>query len=210
MLVRLMLMLDDLQEAKTMQRSNFDNYKEIREGLTTNDHDNGIYCKDTAKKKAKDLFEEYKKTLKSNSMRCMETNLLPLAIGGAGPNSMIFAQWFCDKYTIDLGEGMRYHEERHKCNIDLLRFCELFDALPEVIKEEFWNFHVLDKHLETIEEKIAEGIDIWNDPDQDVSTILHNVKLYMVIIKHHDHYTKAKVRDIDLFYAGGRSKGDSS
>ena len=35
MLVRLIIMLDDLQEVKKMQSSDFDNYKEIREVLTT-------------------------------------------------------------------------------------------------------------------------------------------------------------------------------
>ena len=32
--------------------------------------------------------------------------------------------------------GMKYNEDRHKCTIDLLRFCEFLDALPEVMKEE--------------------------------------------------------------------------
>ena len=33
----------------------------------------------------------------------MEKNLLPLAIGGTVPKANIFAQWLCDKDTIDLG-----------------------------------------------------------------------------------------------------------
>ena len=45
-----MLMLEYLQEIKTMQSSNFDNYKDIREFLPANNHENGIYGKDTAKK----------------------------------------------------------------------------------------------------------------------------------------------------------------
>ena len=57
----------------------------------------------------------------------METNLLPLAIGGAGPTSMIFAQWICDKDTIDFGECMNYHEDRHEYTIDLLRFRKFLD-----------------------------------------------------------------------------------
>ena len=40
-----------------MQSSNFDNYKEINEGLPSDYHDNGIYGEDTAKKEDKDLFE---------------------------------------------------------------------------------------------------------------------------------------------------------
>ena len=71
-------------------------------------------------------------------------------------------------------------------------------ALPEIIKEELCNDHVLDKHRKTIEEKIAEGIDIWNDPDQDVSALCHDVKLYMEIIKHHTHSTKSGVQCISL------------
>ena len=121
---------------------------------------------------------------------------------------MIFAQWLCEEDTIDLGEGMNYHEDRQSFTIDLLRFCELFDALPEVIKEEFWNFHVLDKHLETIEEKIAEGMDIWNNPDQDVSALCQDVKLYTVIINHHTQSTKSVVQGIALCSTGGRSEGD--
>ena len=57
MLVRLMLMLDDLKELKTTQSSDFDNYKEIREGLPANDHENGIYSKDTEKNQSNDFFE---------------------------------------------------------------------------------------------------------------------------------------------------------
>ena len=52
----------------------------------------------------------------------MDRNLLPLAIDGVGPISVVFAQWLCDEYTIDLGEGMKYHENRHECTIYLLRF----------------------------------------------------------------------------------------
>ena len=102
----------------------------------------------------------------------METNLIPLSIGSTGPTSMIFVQWICEKVTIDLGEGMKYHEERHECTIDLLRFCELLDSLPKVMKEEVWNDHVLDKHCENIKDNITGGMDIWNDPDQDV-VVLH-------------------------------------
>ena len=57
MLVRLMIILDNLQESKTMQISNCYNYKEIREGLPTNDHNNVIYVKDTAKNQANDFHE---------------------------------------------------------------------------------------------------------------------------------------------------------
>ena len=48
MLIRLILMIDDLQEVKTMQSSNFDNSKDIREGLPANDHNDEIYGKGTA------------------------------------------------------------------------------------------------------------------------------------------------------------------
>ena len=57
MLIRLILMIDDLQEVKTMQSSNFDNSKDIREGLPADDHKNGIYVKDTAKNQTEILFE---------------------------------------------------------------------------------------------------------------------------------------------------------
>ena len=50
-----------------MQNSNFDNSKDIREGLPADNHENGIYGKYTAKKQVKDFFEEYKKTMRSNS-----------------------------------------------------------------------------------------------------------------------------------------------
>ena len=56
-LVRLILMLDHIQEVKTMHSSNFDNYKEIREGFPTNNDNNGIYSKDTANNQARDFFE---------------------------------------------------------------------------------------------------------------------------------------------------------
>ena len=55
--VRLMLVVDNLQELKTMQSSNFDNYKYIREVLPANDHENGIYGKDIENKQAKDFSE---------------------------------------------------------------------------------------------------------------------------------------------------------
>ena len=58
MLVCLILMLDDLQEVKTMQSSKFDNYKEIREGLPADNHKNGIYDKETAKDQDNGLFKE--------------------------------------------------------------------------------------------------------------------------------------------------------
>ena len=78
------------------------------------------------------------------------------------------------------------------------------------MEEEVWNDHALDKDCETIEYKIAEGMDIWNDPNQDVSALCYDVKLYTVIIKHHTQSTKSGVQDIALCSAGGRSKGDSS
>ena len=56
MLVRLMIMLDYLQEVKTMQSSNFGDYKEIREGLPADNHENGIYDEDTENNQAKDFF----------------------------------------------------------------------------------------------------------------------------------------------------------
>ena len=86
-----MLMLEYLQEIKTMQSSNFDNYKDISEGLLVDDHENGIYGKDTAKNQSKYFFEEYEKTLRFNAGRWMVTNLLPLTIGGAGPTYIIFS-----------------------------------------------------------------------------------------------------------------------
>ena len=93
--------------------------------------------------------------LRYNAGHLMEKTLLPLAIGGAGPTSMVFVKWLCDKDTIDLGEGMNYREDRHEYTIDLLRFCKLLDAPPEGMNEEVWNYHALDKHYESIEEKIT-------------------------------------------------------
>ena len=53
-------------------------------------------------------------------------------------------------------------------------------------------------------------MDIWNDPDQDISAIRRDLKSYMVIIKHHAQSNEAGVQDIDLCSAGGWSEGDSS
>ena len=43
--------------SKKIQSSNFDNYKEIREGLPANNHENGIYGKDTAKIRPRIYFK---------------------------------------------------------------------------------------------------------------------------------------------------------
>ena len=75
-------------------------------------------------------------------------------------------------------------------------FLKFLDALPEGMKEEVWNDHDLDKHRENIKDKIAEGMYIWNDPNQDVSALRHDVKLYMVIIKHHTQSTKSGIQDM--------------
>ena len=209
MLVHLMLVLDDLREVRTMRSSNFYNYKGIREGLPANNHENGIYGKYKEKNQAKYLFEEYKKTLRYNSRRWKETNLLQIAIDGAGPTSTIFVPCICNEDTIDIGEGMKYHEDLHECTIDLLMFCEFLNALPDVMKNDVYNYHVIDNHPENIEEKIVEGMDIWNDPGQDVSSFCQNLKLYTVIIKHYNQSTEVRVQDISLFYDGGRNKGES-
>ena len=87
MLVRLIIVLDNLQEVKKMQSSNFVNDEDIREGLITENHKNGIHGKEIAKKQANDLFEEYEKTLRSNARVWMEKNLPHLAIGGIVPTS---------------------------------------------------------------------------------------------------------------------------
>ena len=57
MVVCLMLMLYNLQEVKTMQRSNFNNNKDIRKVLPADDRENGIYGKDTSNNQANDFFE---------------------------------------------------------------------------------------------------------------------------------------------------------
>ena len=105
---------------------------------------------------------------------------------------------------------MNYHEDRPNFTIELLMFCEFLDALPEGMKEEVWNDHFLDKHQKTTEEKISEGMNICNNPDQDAAALCHDVKSYMVIIKHYKQPNKSRVQDISLCSAGGRSKGDSS
>ena len=46
---------------------------------------------------------------------------------------------------------MKYHGELHECTIDILRFLELLDALPDVMKEEFGYDYALDRHRETTE-----------------------------------------------------------
>ena len=86
-------------------------------------------------------------------------------------------------------------------------FCKLFYYLPEGIKEEVYNYRALDKHHESIEDKVTERMDICNDPNQDVSALRHDVKFYMVTIKHHTQSTKARVQDIALYSAGGKSEG---
>ena len=88
---------------------------------------------------------------------------------------------------------MSYQEDSHKCTINLLIFREFLDALTEEMKEEVMNDHVLDKHREKIKEKIVEGMEIWNDPDQDVSALCQYVKLYLVMIYHHTESTKSGV-----------------
>ena len=88
---------------------------------------------------------------------------------------------------------MSYHKDSHKFTIDLLIFSEFLDALTKGTKEEVMNDHVLDKHRETIEDKIVEGMEIWNDPDQDVSALCQYVKLYLVMIYHHTESTKSGV-----------------
>ena len=87
MLVRLIIVLDNLQEVKTMQSSNFVNDEDIREGLITDNHKNGIHGKEIAKKHANDLFEEYEKTLRSNARVWMETKPPLLAIVSTVPTS---------------------------------------------------------------------------------------------------------------------------
>ena len=57
MVVCLMLMLYNLQEVKTMQRSNFNNNKDIRKVLPADERENGIYGKDTSNNQANDFFE---------------------------------------------------------------------------------------------------------------------------------------------------------
>ena len=86
-IVRLIIVLDNLQGVKTMQSSNFVNDEEIREGLLTYNHKKGIHSKETAKKHAEVFFEEYEKTLRSNARVWMEKNLPHLAIGGIVPTS---------------------------------------------------------------------------------------------------------------------------
>ena len=102
MLFRLMLMLDNLQEVKTILSSNFDNYKGIREGLPAGNRGNGIHRKDTAKKQAKILVQNYEEMLRSNTRRWMETNNLPLDIRSAGPTSIVFCNGYATKRPLIL------------------------------------------------------------------------------------------------------------
>ena len=105
---------------------------------------------------------------------------------------------------------MKYHEDCHKCNIDLFRFCEFLYALTKGMNEDVWNYHALDKHRKTVKDKIAEGMEIWDDPVQDVAALRRNVKSYNVIIKNHTQYTEARFQAIALCSASGRIKGESS
>ena len=102
MRVCLMLMLDNLQEVKTILSSNFDNYKGIREGLPAGNRGNGIHRKDTAKKQAKILVQNYEEMLRSNTRRWMETNNLPLDIRSAGPTSIVFCNGYATKRPLIL------------------------------------------------------------------------------------------------------------
>ena len=70
------------------------------------------------------------------------------------------------------------------------------------------NKHVLDKHQETIEDKITGVMDIWNNPGKDVFALCRNVKYYMVTINHHSQSIKHGFHDIALFSDGGWSEGD--
>ena len=110
----------------------------------------------------------------------------------------MFAQWLSDEETDDLGEGMKYHEDRHKCTIHLLIFHGFLDALTKGMTEEVWNDHVLNKHCKNIEGNIVEVMDMWNNLNQDLATLHRNVKLYTVRIKHHAQSTKYGVQDIAL------------
>ena len=60
---------------------------------------------------------------------------------------------------------MNYHQDFNEFTIGVLKLCELLDALPKVIKEELWNYYVLNRHHKTIKDKIVELMDIWNNPD---------------------------------------------
>ena len=93
---------------------------------------------------------------------------------------------------------MNYHEDHHKYTIDLLMFRKFLYALPEVMNEEVWNYHALNKHCESIEETIEGGMDIWYDPGQDVSDLCHDLKSYMVTIKHNTQSTKVRVQGIAI------------
>ena len=66
MIVRLMLMVDDLQEVKTIQRSNFENYKDIREGFSADNHKNCIYSRKYPRIRPRVI-------LKNNRRRCYPT-----------------------------------------------------------------------------------------------------------------------------------------
>ena len=105
---------------------------------------------------------------------------------------------------------MKYHGDRQECTINLFRFRELLDALPEGTKEEVWKYYVLNKHCKTVEEKIAEGMYIWNNYDQHIYALNHNVKSNMTTIKHQTQSTKSGVQGIALYSANGRRKVDSS
>jgi hypothetical protein len=214
MLVRMMLMFDELEDVSKMDDASFDKYKELRDALPADDHANDIYGKETAVQQAKDFFEEYRSTLKSNAWRWVEGNLLALAIGGTGPTATIFAQWICDIPLPDLPQHvLTYYDPSHGCEINLARFREFLDSIPESDKEEVLSDFIIEKHYDTIYDFVAQGIDIWSDAGRlidAVNSLLKDICSYQVIIKHHTQSTEQGVQDIDLCTSTGRGEADAS
>mmetsp|Transcript_35038 Transcript_35038/g.76818 ORF Transcript_35038/g.76818 Transcript_35038/m.76818 type:complete len:471 (+) Transcript_35038:423-1835(+) len=203
-----MVMLDDLEEAKKMESIHWDGYKMIRDALPEDNIEKDIYGKGTAEKQAVDFFDEYEKTLRSNAGRWMQSDLLPLAIGGTSQTSTVFSQWLCDVQVPD--EDIKYHDSSHECEVDCQRFRQFLDALPEGTKDKVWEDYILNKFRDTIQDKIALGLNIWADTDEDIADLRHYIKSYMAILKHHTQSTEAGVQDIALCSAGGRSERDAS
>lgn len=213
MLVRCVLMIDDLTEAKKMDTHHWTAYKSLREALPDDDHSNEVYGKQTAEKQAERFFKEYESTLRDNVQRWWGENLLPLAIGGSGPTATVFAQWLLELPAPDLPpDAMKYHDQSHGCEVDLNRLREFLDELPEASRESVLGDFIISRHEAVIEEKVAAGVDLWGSDvdDDDVLALRKDVKSHQVIIKHHTQSTEAGVQEIALCSSSGRDESSAS
>ena len=213
MLVRCVLMIDDLAEAKKMNTHHWTSYKSSCEALPDDNHSSEIYGKQTAEKQAERFFKEYGSTLRDNVQRWWSENLLPLAIGGSGPTATIVAQWLLELPAPDLPpDAMKYYDETHECEVDLNRTRVFLDKLPDEVRESVLGDFVISRHEAVIEEKVAAGVDLWGSDvdDDDILALRRDIKSYQVIVKHHTQSTEAGVQEIALCSSSGRDEASAS